>query len=82
MDAELFRWAAAGAFGIITALLAVIWRSASQQLELLQASVRKIDKAVALDLRGLSFRLSRIEDHLNLPPLLHHISSMDEDSLG
>jgi hypothetical protein len=82
MDAETFRWAAAGAFGLITALLAIIWRSASAQLELLQTTVRKIDKAVALDLRGLSFRISRVENHLNLPPLIHHISSMDEDTLG
>ena len=83
MDAETFRWIASGAFVTIMGLLGVIWGSASRQLARLQVGIRRIDKAVALDLRGLSFRISRIETHLNLPPLLNHLNAMDdEDTLG
>lgn len=81
MDVDSFRYVLAGLCVTIIGILGIMWRDMVARQSRIDSRVQKIDKAVALDLRGLSFRIRRIEQHLGLPPLISEISAMD-DTLG
>lgn len=82
MDSDTFRYVLSGLCVIIITIIGVMWRDMVARQSKTDARVQRIDKAVTADLRGLIFRIRRIEDHLGLPPLINELSAMDDDTYG
>ena len=82
MDADTFRWIFASLAGAIFTLIGMLWRDVVRRLAKVQETARKIDRNVLIDLRGLEFRIGRLEAHAGLPPLINRRMESDDDTIS